>query len=387
MKTLSLSVTALLFSVIFFSCAKEEELANTKSQQSLELGIMPLANDNMLLSSAQCPDCVADFNAASSAATTNAVYILNNSTGSLTASGNVLTTIASTAQTYNAGNVVVTVSHDAANIYFTLERNNTTGSFGSFRFYSPAVIPVPTTGPGNTGVASGTKKIQVVRSRASLAACSEVSFSFSVSGGGNATVAGSVATPAALSYVLRDLCPPSCNIQVGDYRTQTRGYWRNNNGKAFLNAHQTLFPFVIGCAGNQQSFATTEAVETYLESGMANGTPALLPQAGTFGAQVLTLLINVIADEEVVDFGAANGNLSDLKININDADILAHPEWNSLVDWNGKTVGEILALAEDVLGGCSHAYTPSQINEIVTAINENYDDGTVDNGLLTCSNR
>jgi hypothetical protein len=81
MKTLSLSIIALLFSVAFFSCAKEEELANAKSQASLELGIMPLANDNMLLSVAQCPDCVADFNAASSTATTNAVYTLNNSTG------------------------------------------------------------------------------------------------------------------------------------------------------------------------------------------------------------------------------------------------------------------------------------------------------------------
>jgi hypothetical protein len=386
MKTLSLSVIALLFSVAFFSCAKEEELANPESLQSLELGIMPLANENMLLSVSQCPDCVPDFNAASSTATTNAVYTLNNSTGALTASGTTITTVASTSQTYNVGNVVVTVSHDANDIYFTLERNNTTGGFGSFRFYSPAVIPVPTTGPGNTGVASGTKKIQVVRSRASLTACSEVSFSFSVGGGGNATVAGSVATSAALSYLLRDLCPPSCNIQVGDYRTQTRGYWRNNNGKAFLNAHETLFPLVIGCAANQQSFATTDAVETYLESGMANGTPALLPQAGTLGAQVLTLLINIKADEQVNDFGAADGKLSELKVDIDASDILAHSEWNSLTGWNGKTVSEILALAQDVLGGCSHAYTPSQINEIVTAINENYDDGTIDNGLLTCGN-
>jgi hypothetical protein len=384
MKTLSLSAIALLFSVTFFSCVKEQELTDSKSLQSLELGIIPLANDNMQLSLTQCPDCVADFNTASSAATANAVYTLNDATGALTASGNSITTVASTAQTYNVGNVVVTVSHDATNIYFTLERNNTTGGFGSFRFYSPAVIPVPTTGPGNIGVASGTKKIQVVRSRASLAACSEVSFSFSVGGGGNATVAGSVATSAALFYLLRDLCPPSCNIQVGDYRTQTRGYWRNNNGKAFLNNNAVLFPFTIGCTGNQQSFASTTAVENYLESGIANGTPGILTDAGTLGAQVLTLLINVKADEQVADFGAADGKLSDLKVNIDAADILAHPEWNSLTGWNGKTVGEILAIAQEVLGGCTHAYTPSQINEIVTAINENYDDGATDNGLLSC---
>jgi hypothetical protein len=383
MKTLTLSSIALLFICLFFSCAKEEQ--ELQSSQSLELGIMPLAETSLLLESGECPDCVANFDATTSTATTNAVYTMDNSTGALTASGTTITTIATTAQTYNVGNVVVTVSHNASNIYFTLERNNISGGFGNFRFYSPAVIPVPTTGPGNYGVPSGTKKIQIIRPRSSLAACSAVTFSFSVGGGGSSSVAGAVSTSSALTYLLRSLCP-SCHIEVGDYRTQTRGYWRNNNGQSLLNAHSALFPLIIGCSSNTQSFAAKEDVKAYLESGAASGTPGVLPAGGTLGAQVLTLFINVKADEAIADFGAASGKLSDLKVDISDADIATHPAWSVLTAWNGKTVSEILTIAQNVLGGCSNAYTPEQVNAIVTAINENFDNGTVDSGLLTCGN-
>ena len=382
MKTLRLSVIALLFSVFIFSCAKEEEFTNSESN---ELGIIPLADENMQLLVSQCPDCVADFNSTTATAAINAVLTLDNTTGALSAAGTTVTTIASTAQTYTSptyavGNVIVTVSHDATNIYFTFERNNATGGFESIRFHSPAQA-INTNG-GQTSVAAGTKKIQIVRSRVSLAACEEVTFSFRVRGGGNATVAGEV-TSSTLSYVLRDLCAPSCSIEVGDFRTQTRGYWRNNNGKSYLDG-QDLFPLYIGCDGHQQPFTTVEDVETFLESGLANGTPGVLPLSGTLGAQVLTLLINVKADEADDDFGAAAGLLSSLKVEIDEEDILAHPEWAALTFWNGKTVEEILALSQDVLGGCSGTHTPAEMNAIVTAINENFDNGTADSGLLTC---
>ena len=375
MKTLRLSVIALLLSVVFFSCAKEEELTEPAS---LQLGTIPLATDNTQLLVGQCPDCVADFNALTSSFP---AYTLNNSTGVLTAAGNTLTTIASTTQAYSVGNVIVTVSHDATNIYFTFERNNATGAFESIRFHSPAQV-INTNG-GQFTLAGTPKKFQIIRPRASLSACDEVTFSFRVRGGGNATVAGEV-TSTSLSYVLRDLCPPVCSIEIGDYRTQTRGYWRNNNGKAYLAVYYSLFPLTIGCDGNQQPFNSVEDVEIFLESGLANGTPAVLPLSGTLGAQVLTLLINVKADEADADFGAAASLLSSLKVEIDEDDILAHPEWAALTGWNGKTVSEILAIAQDVLGGCSESVTPSEANAIVTAINENFDNGTVDNGLLTC---
>ena len=50
----------------------------------------------------------------------------------------------------------------------------------------------------------------------------------------------------------------------------------------------------------------------------------------------------------------------------------------------GKTVGEFLAIANDVLGGCSTSYSPTAINEVASQINENFDDGKSDNGFLVC---
>jgi hypothetical protein len=43
-------------------------------------------------------------------------------------------------------------------------------------------------------------------------------------------------------------------------------------------------------------------------------------------------------------------------------------------------------VANDVLGGCSSAYSASDINATASAINENFVDGTVNNGFLICNN-
>jgi hypothetical protein len=380
MKTLTLSSIALLFlSLSFFSCAKPEDELKASSSFELEEQVLPLANNQLLLQS-QCPDCVSNFDAATSTPASYAVFTLNNSTGVLTSTNAPITTIASTSQLYNVGNVIVTVSHDATNVYFTFERNNSTGGFESIRFHSPAQV-INTN--GGQFAFSEVKKFQIIKPRASLAACDEVTFSFRVRGGGNASVAGEV-TSSSLSYILRDLCAPVCTIELGDYRTQTRGYWRNNNGQAYLAAHSGIFPLTIGCDEESIQFSNRDTVKTYLESSAANGTLGSLPSGGTLGAQVLTLLINVEADKADAGFGGADGLLSTLKIDIDEDDILAHPEWAALTEWNGKTVAEILAIAQKVLGGCPEHHTPAEVNAIVTAINENFDNGTVDNGLLTC---
>ena len=52
--------------------------------------------------------------------------------------------------------------------------------------------------------------------------------------------------------------------------------------------------------------------------------------------------------------------------------------------FKGKTVSEFLAIANNVLGGCSNAYTAKQVLETATAINENYVDGKVNLGYLVC---
>ena len=51
----------------------------------------------------------------------------------------------------------------------------------------------------------------------------------------------------------------------------------------------------------------------------------------------------------------------------------------------GWTINQLIAEADNIIGGCSNAYTPSQINEALTSFNENYDGGTTDNGFLACA--
>ena len=52
--------------------------------------------------------------------------------------------------------------------------------------------------------------------------------------------------------------------------------------------------------------------------------------------------------------------------------------------FKGWSVLQIFTLADSILGGCSTAYSPSTIEVVLDIINQNYDDGTGDNGNLTC---
>ena len=53
--------------------------------------------------------------------------------------------------------------------------------------------------------------------------------------------------------------------------------------------------------------------------------------------------------------------------------------------FEGMSVSEFLELANDVIGGCQTGYSLSDLNATATAINENYDNGTVNNGYLVCN--
>ncbi|MBB1283472.1 hypothetical protein HRH25_03725 [Flavisolibacter sp. BT320] len=383
MKKVQSGMLALLLLCGFISCQKNitsEELshASAKPQTSTAVQTIPdgVVEEN-------CPACVENFAATTTTAATNSVLTLEGS--SLTPAGTTFTTIEKTKQTYTVENVIVSVSHDAQNVYFTFERNNPTGKFGNVIFYSPAVLPV-TEGNGNkAGFTTEVNKFQIVRSRASLAACSSISFSFKVKGGGNPTLAGEVTTTDALTYVLRDVCAPACTIEVGDYRTHSRGYWRNKDGQAFLTANASWVDFTIGDGDNKEQFTTPESVKTFLDDkSIANGTPGTLPNGGTYAAHVLSLAINLKADNQMEDYSPASGKLGNLVVAISEADIAAHPTWAQLTIWNGMSVTEIFAIAQRVLGGTETKYSPSHMNELVSAINEAYEDGTVDTGFLSC---
>ncbi|MFM8916711.1 MAG: T9SS type A sorting domain-containing protein [Bacteroidota bacterium] len=57
----------------------------------------------------------------------------------------------------------------------------------------------------------------------------------------------------------------------------------------------------------------------------------------------------------------------------------------NVAPFEGMTVSQLLAVANQAIGGCGSSYSASELNAALTAINENYDNGNMDNGDLTCT--
>ena len=207
---------------------------------------------------------------------------------------------------------------------------------------------------------------------------------------GSIPTTGSVSDPASRPYIFRNtevgkvsklfdlmidaFCPPG-GFEPGDYTTYTQGGWGapphgNNPGKLLADNFATVYPsgVVIGRNPNfKLTFTSASAVEAFLPQG---GTPGVLTgsatdpttsAAGVFAGQVLTLQLNV----DFSKAGITDPNLKDLKY-VDPGDSL-----------DGKTIEEILAIANDVLGGGAlpSGYTVSKLNDLVDKINNAFDEG------------
>jgi hypothetical protein len=166
-------------------------------------------------------------------------------------------------------------------------------------------------------------------------------------------------------------------------RTQTPGGWgaepNGNNPGSYLHANfATAFPggIKVGCAaGNEISLTTAQAITNLLPTG---GEAAVLDKdylnpasmKNVLVGHLVAITLSVGFDGYDANFGAGGQDLGGMYIKSG--------------TFKGKTVSEFLAIANNVLGGCSNAYTPKQLTETATAINENYGDGKVDKGYLSC---
>lgn len=173
--------------------------------------------------------------------------------------------------------------------------------------------------------------------------------------------------------------PVPCDEQL---RTQTQGGWgakpQGLNPGTFLHSKfSEVFPngLVIGC-GNTVTFTSAQAITDYLPTG---GPAKVLMQSYTdpggqlknvFVGQLTALALNVGFDSYFPTFGASDIPLADMYIGSG--------------DFEGWTVAEVLGLAHQVLGGCNQDYTPSQLTEVLDRINNNYDNGTVNQEFLQC---
>ena len=168
---------------------------------------------------------------------------------------------------------------------------------------------------------------------------------------------------------------PCDGCKMGIYRTQTPGGWgakaAGNNPGAYRDANfESAFPkgLIVGDLGKYTiKLTSAKAIEKLLPTG---GKPTVLTESYTdpdkiknvLVGHLVALTLSVGFDDYDKDFGKADGHLKGLII----ADGYG---------FDGMNIKDILKEANAVLGGTSSSFSPSQMTEILTKINEYFVDG------------
>ncbi len=201
--------------------------------------------------------------------------------------------------------------------------------------------------------------------------------------GGSATITslsgqyGNFITLAFSPSQIQNCTPPPPPL-----KTFTQGGWGadpsgNNPGELLHSNFANLYPNGVYVGGNYKlTFTSAQAITNFLPQGgkpnvlTANATNPLTSAAQVFAGQVLALQLNV----DFSQAGITPTGLGDRTITT--SVIYGLPNPGPLA---GKKVSEVLALANQVLGGNTGAlpagYNVSWLNSIVDTINNNYDNG------------
>lgn len=166
------------------------------------------------------------------------------------------------------------------------------------------------------------------------------------------------------------------------FTTFTPGGWgapaSGNNPGTLRDAYfSSVFPSGLTVGGNYTlKLSNAAAVQAFLPSG---GTPAALTQNYTNPGSALdnTLAGHIVSNTLAVKFNEA-GHLGTNPTLLGNLVIASGT-------FTGMTVNQFLALANISLGGGATSYSYSDFTTAATAINENFDNGTVDRGFLTCN--
>ena len=166
------------------------------------------------------------------------------------------------------------------------------------------------------------------------------------------------------------------------YVTYTQGGWGappngHNPGSLLKDKFSYVYPggyVKIGTSAKYLKFTSAYAIQNFLPAGgtanklTSSATNPTSSPAGVFAGQVLALKLNV----DFSNKGILTSGLASLKV--------------ASGPLQGKTVNQVLTLAMNVLGGdlsgLPAGLTISGLNDIVTKINENFDNGSVNNGFL-----
>jgi hypothetical protein len=163
------------------------------------------------------------------------------------------------------------------------------------------------------------------------------------------------------------------------FTTYTQGGWGaspsgNNPGALLTSKFTTVYPTgSVGIGGTKRlTFTSASAIVIFLPQGgtpgvlTANATNPTTSAAGVLAGQVLALQLNV----NFSNAGITRSGLGALKAQSGKL--------------TGYTVNQVLTLANAVIGGGTvpAGISISDINNVVDAINNNFDGGTADRGYL-----
>jgi len=169
---------------------------------------------------------------------------------------------------------------------------------------------------------------------------------------------------------------------LSGYLTYTQGGWgspsNSTPGQTLDTYFSQAFPagLVISGPGASLTFTTPDAIRGFLPQGgkakkISRNYVDPTSKLSVLAGQVVAMTLNVTFD--------ANGYTRTNPTPVRDLIIEDG-------DFEGWTVADFLALAQSALcGGNTGGYSYSDINDAATKFNENFDNGTVNKGFLTCS--
>lgn len=173
--------------------------------------------------------------------------------------------------------------------------------------------------------------------------------------------------------------PSGCDTK--GFTTFTQGGWGSSSnsvpGTIRDQYFSTVFPSGLTVGGIYKlTLTSAAAVKNYLPDG---GTAAAYTQNYSNPTSNINVLSGQLTALKLNTAFSAAGKLGSNTTKLGDLVIATGP-------FTGKTVSQFLAMAETAIGGGSlNGFTLSQYNDAATSINENFDNGTVDKGFLSCA--
>jgi len=179
-----------------------------------------------------------------------------------------------------------------------------------------------------------------------------------------------------LSYVDEEICVYTTYSKGGwgSPSNSTPGQYRDENfDAAFPNG------LTIGCANGSFTFTSAQAIEDWLPSG---GGAAVLPAgnlvnpsadvfSNNFADQLIAAMLNTGFDAYDENLGASGANLGNLTY--------------ASGTFAGMSISSVIAIANDVIGGCSTAYTGTQLQGAMEAVNLSFHEGAASSGAFNCA--